>query len=416
MAVKSIGRIVCIGGVLAAMVCAPAWAEDWPHWRGPQHNGISRETGWDPGKLNDGPDVLWRKQIGTGFSSMAVSDGRVYATGNTGKPDEKQEKGQKDILWCLDAGTGREIWQHAYPSPLQPKNYEGGPNATPTIDGGRVYAFSKHGHVFCVDAGSGAVVWQRHLAQDYGLEPPNWGFAGSPVIIDDLIVLNAGAYGVALREQDGTPAWISDNGPAGYASAVPYERQGKACAVILGHREVYSVVAATGEVLWKRPWKTLHDENIPDPTVCGDKLFISTGLGTGAALFTMDDGGLRELWSHKELQNWLGSSVVWRGHVYGVDNKDGALKCLDVNTGSVKWSHGGLGVGSLTLAGGRLIALSDKGKLMIAEAVPTDYRELASAQILEGKCWTVPVLANGRIYARNAAGNLVCIDVSESGS
>ena len=169
---------------------------------------------------------------------------------------------------------------------------------------------------------------------------------------------------------------------------------------------------SNGQLLWKHPWTTLHDENITDPIVSGDKLFLSTGLGTGSTLFEMTDSGLKELWSYKGFQNWLGSSVLWQGHIYGVDSKNGTLECLDLQTGAVKWQQPGLGVGSLMMAGGRLIALSDKGRLVIAEAVPEKYTGLAWAQILEGKCWTVPVLANRRIYARNAAGDLVCIDVS----
>jgi outer membrane protein assembly factor BamB len=139
---------------------------------------------------------------------------------------------------------------------------------------------------------------------------------------------------------------------------------------------------------------------------------MSSGLGTGAALFQIGADKLVPIWHHKEMQNWLSTSILWQDHIYGVDTGDGALKCLDFRTGVVKWAHEGLGAGTVMLAGGKLIALSDKGKLMIAEASPSGYTELAAAQILEGKCWTVPVLANGRIYARNADGELVCIDVS----
>ena len=192
-------------------------AEDWPNWRGPDHNGISREAGWDANKLKNGPTFLWRKQIGTGFASVAVSDGRVYAMGNTGKQGDKSDQDQTDIVWCFNARTGEEVWRHTYPCLLVPKNYEGGPNATPTVEAGRVYTVSKHGHVFCLNAETGAVVWQKHLTNDYGVEPPKWGFAGSPMIVDDLIVLNAGTYGLALRKQDGTLAWVSEKGPAGYS-------------------------------------------------------------------------------------------------------------------------------------------------------------------------------------------------------
>jgi outer membrane protein assembly factor BamB len=335
--------------------------------------------------------------------------------GNTAKQEGKSDQEQKDILWCLDAKTGVEIWTHTYPCLLEPKSHEGGPSATPTVEAGRVYILSKQGHVFCLDARSGSVVWQKHLTNDYGVKPHEWGFSSSPIIVGGLIVLNAGTHGLALRKQDGSLAWVNEKGPSGYSSAVPYEQQGKKCVAILGNQEVYGVVAATGQVLWKQPWKTMYDESIPDAIIAGDKLFMSSGLGTGAALFRIEPGKLVQIWSHKEMQNWLSTSILWQDHIYGVDTKDGALKCLDFQTGAVKWAHEGLGVGSVTLAGGKLIALSDKGRLMIANASPAGYTELAAAQILEGKCWTVPVLANGRIYARSADGELVCIDVSGAG-
>ena len=392
---------------------AVAHADDWPNWRGPRHDGISQETAWRWNRLEGGAKVLWRKSIGIGFASVAVSDGRAYATGNTGKDGDAKEAEHQDILWCFDAKSGQELWKHAYLSPLLPKNYEGGPSATPTIEAGRVYTLSKHGHVFCLDAGNGTVVWRKHLAEEYGIEPPNWGFASSPLVSGDLIILNVGSYGTALRRHNGELAWGGEKGPAGYASAVPYEQQGKSCVVILGHRELYGVVVATGQVLWKQPWTTPHDENIPDPIVAGDKLFACSGLGTGAALFRIEPGKLVEIWSHKNMENWLNGSVLWRGHVYGVDTgKTKGVVCLDFETGAVKWSGPDVGVGSLMLADGKLIALSDKGLLTIVEAVPTGYRDHASAKILDGKCWTVPVLANGRIYARNAEGDLVCLDVS----
>jgi len=402
-------------GLLCALGVNTVRGEDWPNWRGPDHNGISRETGWDANKLKEGPRFLWRKQIGTGFASVTVSDGRAYAMGNTANPEGKSDQEQKDILWCLDAKTGVEIWRHAYPCLLEPKSHEGGPSATPTVEAGRVYISSKQGHVFCLDARSGAVVWQKHLTNDYGVKPHEWGFSSSPIIVGGLIVLNAGTHGLALRKQDGSLAWVNEKGPSGYSSAVPYEQQGKKCVAILGNKEVYGVVAATGQVLWKQPWTTMYDENIPDAIIAGDKLFMSSGLGTGAALFTIQADRLVRIWSHKEMQNWLSTSVLWQNHIYGVDTKDGALKCLEFQTGAVKWAQEGLGAGSVTLAGGRLIALSDKGRLTIANASAAGYTELAAAQILEGKCWTVPVLANGRIYARNADGELVCIDVSGAG-
>lgn len=415
MVAKSLRPVVCAVCLSMMVLQGTVWAGDWPNWRGPNRDGISRETGWNPARLDDGPKILWRQQIGVGFSSMAVADGRVYTMGNTAQAGDEKGKDHADILWCFDAKTGDEIWRYTYASPLQPDGYEGGPSATPTVEAGRVYTLSKHGHVLCLDAATGAVIWQRHLGKDHDLEPPRWGFAGSPVIIGDLIVLNAGSYGLALHKQDGRLAWRSEKGPSGYASAVPYERQGQIHAAILGHREVFGVVAATGEVLWKHPWTTKYDENITDPIVIGDRVFVSTGLGTGAALLEKDGDTLREIWSHRDFQTWMDTSVLWQGHIYGSDMRHRALKCLDPETGEVKWMQKGFGLGTVMLADGKLIALSDAGRLIVAEATPERYNELASAQILDGKCWTVPVLSHGRIYARNAVGDLVCVDVSSDG-
>jgi outer membrane protein assembly factor BamB len=400
-------------GILWTLDGRVALAEDWPCWRGPDHNGVSREADWDPNQLKDGPKSLWRKQIGTGFAAVAVSEGRVYAMGNTGQPDDKSDQDQKDVLWCFDAGTGNEVWKYAYVSPLQPKNHEGGPSATPTVEDGRVYTLSVHGHVLCIDTKNGAVVWQKHLTKDYGLKPHQWGFASSPLVVGSLVILNAGGYGTGLHRQDGTLVWVNDSkGVPGYGSAVPYEQEGKECVAMLGNRELFGLVAATGEILWKQPWKTQYDESIPDPIITGDELFMSSGLGTGAALFRIRANKLVRVWSNKDMQNWMNSSVLSQGYVYGVDTRDGALKCLELRTGATRWSHEGLGVGSVMLAGDKLVALSDKGELIVARAVPDAYHELASASILTGKCWTMPVLSGGRIYARNATGDLVCVDVS----
>ena len=169
----------------------------------------------------------------------------------------------------------------------------------------------------------------------------------------------------------------------------------------------------TGKVLWKIPWKTSYDVNAADAIINGDKIFLSSGYNKGCAVYTFSSSDFMEEWKNKKMRNHFNSCVLWKGYIYGVD--DGAsITCLDFKTGEVKWTQSGFGKGSLMLADGKLIILSDKGKLAIAEASPTGFKELASAQILpKKKCWTIPVLANGRIYARNnPGGHLVCLDVS----
>ena len=294
--------------------------------------------------------------------------------------------------------------------------YEGGTSATPTIHQGKAYTISKIGQVFCLDAATGEAIWERDLVKEHDLKIATWGFASSVLVVEDLLVLNAGTHGLALNKADGSLAWITGQEKAGYSTAVEYTSQGKICVVLFGRDTLAGVVAHTGKVLWEIPWKAKHDENIADPVIHDGKMLVSSFLGGRCALFNLRHDGVTERWTHKDLLNWLSSSVLWKGYVYGMDAKTKALHCMDFHTGKLRWTQSGFGLGQLMMADGHLIALSDKGRLAIAKASPEGYNEVASAQVLEGKCWTVPILANGRIYARNAAGDLVCLDVRTSAS
>jgi len=382
-----------------------ARAEDWPNWRGPNHDGVSNETGWVTTWPEGGPKVLWEASIGTGFSSMAVSNGRVYAMGNID---------DNDILYCFEADTGKQMWKKSYQGPLFAKSHEGGPAATPTVDGNEIYTFSKNGDCICFKAATGDVVWHKNITKELGVKHPTWYFAGSPFIADNLVIFNAGTSGVALNKADGSLVWKNGDGPPGYATAVPFTIGNKKCVVLLTAKELVGLNVATGEQIWKLPWVTDYDENIANPIISGDTVFVSSGFDKGCARLKMKEGSITELWRNKNMRNHCSSSVLLQGHIYGFDGQvggGGKLTCLNYETGEVKWSQGGMGTGSLTVADGKLIILSERGKLVIADASPEGFKEISSAQVLTGKCWTVPVLANGRIYARNAAGQLVCVDV-----
>jgi len=394
---------------IAAGFYSTVEAADWPNWRGPNHNGISNETGWIATWSEGGPKVLWKKSIGTGFASMAVSNGWVYAMGNIN---------DKDILYCFKADTGKEIWKKSYACPLFKKDHEGGPGATPTVDGDAVYTFSKNGDVIRFKAATGELVWHRNLNKELGIKHPTWYFASSPRVIDNMVILNAGTCGVALNKADGSLIWENGKGPSGYATAVSFTMGNQKCVALFGFREVAGLVAATGRQMWQSPWKTSWDINAADPIISGNTIFVSSGYNKGCALFRIGPDSLTEVWRNRNMRNHASSCVLWEGYIYGFDGQfggGGKLTCLDYETGDVKWSQRGMSTGSLMVADGRLIILGEKGKLVIAEATPHGFKELSSAQILTGKCWTVPVLANGRIYARNAGGQLVCVDVSSEG-
>lgn len=392
------GFVLCLFG--------PAEAADWPNWRGPNHNGVSEETGWVATWPAEGPKVLWKASIGIGFSSMAVSNGRVYAMGNIN---------DTDILYCFEANTGKQIWSKSYRCPLFKKNHEGGPAGTPTLSGGSVYTFSKNADAVCFKAATGEVVWHKNLIKELGIKNPTWYHAGSPLIVDDLVIFNAGTRGVALNKTDGSLVWKNGDGPCGYATAVPFTLDNQECVALFVSREIVAVVASTGKPLWHLSWRTSYDINAAAPIISDDRMFISSGYNKGCTLLKMEGRNVNEIWRNKNMRNHCSSCVLWKGHIYGFDGQyggGGKLTCLDFGTGQVKWSQAGMGTGSLMVADGKLIILGERGKLVIAKASPERFEQLASAQILTGKCWTVPVLANGRIYARNAKGQLVCVDVS----
>ncbi|HEY9170822.1 MAG TPA: PQQ-binding-like beta-propeller repeat protein [Verrucomicrobiae bacterium] len=385
----------------AALLHLPSRAADWPHWRGPEFNGISRETGWSAQWPAAGPKVLWKAQVGTGFSSFAVAKGRVYTMGNTA---------ETDMVTCFKADTGDVIWKHSYPQPLEPKNYEGGPNATPTVDGDRVYACSKDAELFCLDAAKGTVIWSKKLAEELGTKKPTWAYASSVLVQGDLLLLNVGSAGTALNKQDGKVVWSNGKDVANYSTPVPFDAEGKRAIALFTKDHIAALLVADGKELWRYPWKTDYDINAADPVISGNEVFISSGYNHGAALLRIVDGKPEKVWQNKNMRNHFNSCVLWQEHLYGVDEKE--LRCLEWKTGAVKWGDPKFGKGSLMLADGKLIGLGERGELLIAEATPTEFKPLARAQVIGGKCWTAPVLSNGRIYCRNAAGDVVCLDVS----
>ena len=414
--------------ILVLLMAGSAVADDWPNWRGPQYNGISSEPNWIGDWQACEPIILWEQQVGTGFSSIVVADGRLYTMGNSermieipsgGRTGVSKKLEEVDEVFCMDPNTGEILWIHAYPSPLVPHLYEGGPSATPTIADSNVYTFSKQGMAYCLDANDGAVLWQKDLVADYGMRAPTYGFAGSPYVDANLVILNAGTHGLALHAADGTLAWETGTSRAGYSTPVPFDIEGQRYVVLMGERTFAAVKVQTGELLWEQRWVTQYNANIPDPIVDSNLVFVSTGYQEGSALFDVATGQVTELWFQKNMQTWLNTSVLWQGYLYGPNDYGKTLTCIERDTGWIMWTRAGFGNGSLMLAGGKLIALSEDGELCIAEASPEGYRELGKGRILTGRCWTVPVLANGKIYARNAMGHLVCVELvpveSESG-
>ena len=381
---------------------------DWPCWRGPDHDGISKESGWATTWPAEGPKQLWKVGVGIGFSSCSVVGNRVYTMGH---------RDGSDHVRCLDALTGKEIWKWSYPAQLDARLYEGGPNSTPAVADGLVFTLGRYGEAHCLGAADGKLVWQQNLMKEFTLKEPGqdwWGFTGSPLVEGDLVILAAGTHGLALDKKTGRRVWFTGTGANGYASPVPVLHQGQRAIAVFGARSLGVVDAKNGRLLRELPWKTAYDVNAADPIFADGHVFLSSGYRTGGGLFKLGDGRPTEVWKSAEMHNQMNPSVLLGGHLFGVSGQNGRggdLRCVEFMTGAVQWKEPTFGMGSVMAADGKLIALSEKGELIIAEAKPDAFKALARAQVLGGRCWTVPVLSHGLIYCRNARGDLVCLDV-----
>jgi len=396
--------------IVAMLICVcsvTSFAADWYQWRGPNRDGISNEKGWSSTWPESGPKKLWEKSLGVGYATAAVSNGRVYTMGNADKTD---------TVYCLNADTGAEIWKHSYPCATESGGHPG-PASTPTVDGEEVYTLSREGDLYCFNKASGDVIWHKNI-KDFSAKSPEWDFACSPLILGDMIIIDAG-MAIALSKSNGNLIWnTKDYGESwglksqggGYSSPHAFQLDGVPRLAVFNSSGLVILDPKNGKELNIHPWRTDWNVNAATPIVSGDKVFISSGYNVGCALLQMDGNNLSVVWQSKNMRNHFNSCVLWEGHLYGFDESQ--LRCLDWETGDVKWTKRGMGKGSLMIADGKLIIMSDKGQLVIAEASPDSFNELASAKVLSGLCWTVPVLSGGKIYCRSHPGVLVCLDVS----
>jgi outer membrane protein assembly factor BamB len=381
-----------LAAVLGLQLCARA--DDWARWRGPNLNGISKETGWLQKWPADGPAKLWDGTCGIGYSSFAVAKGRLYTMGNV------QEQ---DSVFCLDAETGKLKWSYEYPCPSKDPNGYHGTRCTPTVEDDRVYTVSRQGQLFCIDNTTGTVKWAKDFKKDFGGGVPQWGFSCSPLIEKNWLLVEAGGPGasvVALDKLTGDTIWKNGSDAAGYSSLIAFDLGAERCFAQFSKDHIIGRRMNNGSEMWRLSWKTSYGVNATTPIIQGDEMFISTGYGFGCALLKMTPTGVTEVWRNKSMKNHVNSCVLVGGFLYGYD--DGNLKCLDWKTGETKWQTGEYGKGAVIVADGKLILYGQTGKLGLAEVTPTAFKPSSSFQALPGKdTWANPVLANGRLYVRS---------------
>lgn len=400
--------VACVGAGLAAaaLTLAEAAAGDWTFFRGPDFTGASKEDGWNP--KFDEPKIAWKADVGTGAASFTVKGNRVLTSGN--QDDE-------DIIWCFDLDSGKELWKHAYPCKFEKRMFEGGTASTPTIDGDFVYNLSYDGQLRCLQLADGKLVWKANLLDDFGGNLSRWKYASSPLVQGNLVILDCGGSAnstLALDKKTGSKVWGVGSQNAGYASPIPFQQGGKNAVLVFKGKSMVAHEVASGKQLWEVDWETSYDVNASSPVpLPGNRLLITSGYGGGrAALFDVSGSQPRQLWRNEDIKTKMSSAVVHDDAVFAVcGDNGGKLVCVSLKDGKTLWSEGGFGFGTLTLAGDKLVILGESGNLVIADASAKGYAPLSEAVVLKRKCWVNPVLADGRILAKNNTGDTVCVDV-----
>ena len=375
---------------------APA---DWPQWRGPNRDGRSAEQGllksWPP----NGPPLAWTaKGAGEGYSSFAVAGGRLYTLG---------ARGDREYVIAFDAASGRQLWATDHGRRFGNDRGDG-PRGTPTVENDRVYAFGASGDMSVLDAKSGKIIWTVNVLEKFGGRNISWGLSESPLVLADRILLNAGgpeASVVALNKKDGSALWRSQSDEAGYSSAVLQELGGVRQAIFFTGERALGVDVNNGRLLWSYDKVSNRTANIATPIVRGNRAFLSSDYGTGAALleFAAADGGIsaREVYFTKDMRNHHASSVLIGEHLYGFSGS--ILTAMQFDTGEVAWRDRSVGKGSLVFADDRLYLFSENGVVGLAEATPEGYREHGRFSIQTGRLptWSHPVVSGGKLFIRD---------------
>lgn len=406
-------RYARIGFVITTLMIAatdgadPSGQKSWPNWMGPNRDGVSFETDWSSNWPKDNLSVAWTRPIGVGFSSISIVDGRLFTMGHIDG---------EEIVWCLDAKTGDVRWTHRYPCELNDNLHEGGPGSTPTVDGNHVFTLGKEGQLFCLDVQTGEVQWKKMLQDDLEVRLPEWGFSSSPMIFGKQLILEGGRL-VSHDKTTGQKNWQTARHEAGYGSAAIVSTGPDAAFMASLDCEGLRITRLdNGKPVAFHPWPSPFRTNSTTPIVDGNRIFISSAYDMGCGLFEFDGEKLKLIYSNKQMRNHFNNSILWKGYLYGFDGNSNLgrvvqLTCMNFDTGEVAWKQRGFGCGSLMIANGKLLILAESGDLVLADATEVAYQEVARTAFLSGRCWTVPVLFETRVYGRNAAGKLICVDL-----
>jgi outer membrane protein assembly factor BamB len=373
-----------------------------PHWtdfRGPRRDGHYQErpirTDWPAGGLTP----LWKQPVGGGYASFVAAGSHAFTI---------EQRGAREVVAAYEVQTGRELWTNAWEAVFRESMGGDGPRATPTWHAGRVYALGAAGELRCLDAATGALIWRTNILDDARASNLQWGMAAAPLVVDDTVVVLPGGRNdnsvVAYNRLTGTRAWSSLDDTQSYSSPMLVTLAGVRQILVFSASRLVGLTPESGRLLWEFPWTTQYGVNASQPLLLGnDRVFISTGYGSGAAAIELSESGgrvtVRELWRTNRMKNQFGSSLLHEGFIYGLD--ESILACIDAATGELKWKGGRYGYGQVMLADGRLIVITEGGDLAVVHATPERHVELVRFAAIDGKSWNHPAISDGYLLVRN---------------
>ncbi|OFW19446.1 MAG: hypothetical protein A3G21_15845 [Acidobacteria bacterium RIFCSPLOWO2_12_FULL_66_21] len=372
---------------------------EWPGFRGGDRDGVVRgvriETDWSTSP----PVQLWRRPIGPGWSSFAVSGDLLYT---------QEQRGEDEIVACYRLTTGAPVWRHRDRTRFYESNGGPGPRGTPSLSGGRLYTFGATGILNALDARDGAVVWSRNVASDVNTEVPTWGFSSSPLVIDDVVIVAASGTLVGYDVATGNSRWVGPSQLGSYSSPHRATIDGVTQVLLLNGSGAAAVAPSTGALLWSYPW-TGGGTTIVQPALTSDgNILINTlGMAGGAGIrriaLAQGSGGwtVKERWTSTGLKPYFNDFVVHNGHAFGFDGN--ILSCIDLADGKRKWKGGRYGNGQLVLLSDQdlLLVLSEEGELALVRATPDQLTEIARIPAIQGKTWNHPALTGDVLLVRN---------------
>jgi outer membrane protein assembly factor BamB len=371
---------------------------EWPGFRGPDRDdvirGVQVATDWSTSP----PVELWRRPIGPGWSSFAVSGDLLYT---------QEQRGPDEVVSCYKVSTGEPIWRHRDATRFWESNGGAGPRGTPTLISGRVYTLGATGILNVLDAETGAVVWSRNAASDLNAKIPMWGFSSSPLVVNDVVIVALGGKLAGYDAATGTRRWSGPGSGFSYSSPHLATIDGVTQVLFMSGQGTTSVAPATGKILWEHAWPggaIVQPALTSDGGILINTISMNGGVGIRRLAIAHSAGqwSVAERWTSTGLKPYFNDFVVHNGHAFGFDGS--ILSCIDLQDGQRKWKGGRYGNGQLLLLADQdlLLVLSEDGELALVKATPDQFTEVARFPgALEGKTWNHPVVVRDVLLVRN---------------